>query len=306
MYISAYRRQQDGFGLITHMMEPKHPILRSDSNRKAPKEPVFIDYSSIYEFIDAYIDWCDDEIIRANRTYTDREKIDHVRDELDITFKTAKYKIKCKLDEMDTDPTKTFPHNLILNEKLGKYIVSLLPDNERSHINKIMVAPSINKTYDRNKKGKRTPTTMIRDESDSTTWAENLVWEIIPGARCPACHKNNHNVYKTGCPDLARFAACKAFYDKTPADQLKPIVRAYKKYQYELGKKMKDRRNQDRRMVRTLKHDYDTEDIEKIKTSLFHEYKTDYQENQYLQTNPLDDLDDEPDSDTEPDDDVSI
>ena len=64
---------------------------------------------------------------------------------------------------------------------------------------------------------------------------------------------------------------------------------------------MKNRRNQDRRMIRTLKGDYDDEDIEKIKTSLFNEYKTDYQEEQYLTNNPLDNLDDEPDYDDTPD-----
>ena len=93
-FISAYRRNHDGFGLITHLMEPKHPNLKITSNRKAPKEPTFTDYASIYEFVDAYIEWCDDEIIRANRKYTDREKIDHIREELSTAFQTAKYKIK--------------------------------------------------------------------------------------------------------------------------------------------------------------------------------------------------------------------
>lgn len=284
-FISAYRRQHDGFGLITHIMEPKHPNLKITSNRKAPKEPSFTDYTSIYEFLDAYIEWCEDEIIRANRRYTDREKIDHIRDELSSAFQTAKYKIKCKLDELDADFDKPFPTNLILNEKLAKYIVSLLPEGDKANINKIILCPEINKTEHRPQYPPK--------KANENKWADNLNWEILPGARCPACHKSNHNVYKTGCPELARFAVCKEFYDKTPDAQLQPVIREYKKYQATLSKKMKERRNSDRRTLRTLKSAYDDDDLVKIKSSLFNEYKSDFMEEQYLTENPLDYLDDE-------------
>ena len=309
-FISAYRRQHDGFGLITHIMEPKHPNLRITSNRKAPKEPAFDDYSSIYEFIDAYIDWCDDEIIRADRKYTDREKIDHIRDELSPAFQTAKYKIKCKLDELDADSEKPFPTNLQLNERLAKYIVSLLPEGDKANINKIVDYPSLSKMDNRNgsnykskppyDKGKyQSPYNKRNNDSkDSQKWADDLKWEIIPGAKCPACYKQ-HNVYTTGCPDLARFAACKEFYDSTPAAKLKPVLQAYQRYQATQTKRMRDRRNSDRRTIRTLKSEYDEDDISKIKHSLFHEYKEDFKEAQYTTENPLDQLDEETDSDSD-------
>jgi hypothetical protein len=284
-FISAYRRQHDGFGLITHIMEPKHPNLKITSNRKAPKEPSFQDYSSIYEFLDAYIEWCEDEVIRADRHYTDREKIDHIRDELSPAFQTAKYKIKCKLDELDADLDKPFPSNLILNEKLAKYIVSLLPEGDKANINKVMLCPEIHK-IDR-------PSQYPPAKKPDNNWTTPLKWEIIPGARCPACHKRDHNVYKTGCPELARFAVCKEFYDKTPDAQLQPVIREYKKYQASIAKKMKERRNNDRRTLRTLKSEYDDDDMSKIKESLFQEYKTDFLEDQYRVDNPLDYLDDE-------------
>ena len=298
-FISAYRRQHDGFGLITHIMEPKHPNLKITSNRKAPKEPTFTDYASIYEFIDAYIDWCDDEIIRANRQYTDREKIDHIRDELSAAFHTAKFKIKCKLDELDADLDKPFPMNLKLNEKLAKYIVSLLPDDDKVNINKLATSASISRLenqrppYRKDKYNDKPRQPYGKTASNDTKWADNLKWEIIPDAKCPACGKINHNVYKTGCPELARFAACKDFYDKTPNDKLQPFLKAYKQYQSNLARKMKDRRNNDRRILRTLKAEYDDEDIAKIKVSLFKEYKSDFKEEQYLVDNPFDDLTDE-------------
>ena len=49
-------------------------------------------------------------------------------------------------------------------------------------------------------------------------WADKIEWKIMPGETCPACLKNNHNVYKTGCPSLLVFAACSNFYHKTPKE----------------------------------------------------------------------------------------
>jgi hypothetical protein len=64
-FLSAYRRNKDGYGLITHIMQRIHPNLESTSNRKAPKAPVFLDYDTIYSFIDTYIDWIDNEKIES-------------------------------------------------------------------------------------------------------------------------------------------------------------------------------------------------------------------------------------------------
>ena len=57
-----------------------------------------------------------------------------------------------------------------------------------------------------------------------------LEWKIIPGASCPACKKNNHNVYKTGCPALGLFANCKEFYDSQPKNLIDKAQNSFNKY----------------------------------------------------------------------------
>ena len=125
---------------------------------------------------------------------------------------------------------------------------------------------------------------------------KDLKWEIIPGARCEACGKCNHNVYKTGCPSLAVFSACKDFYDKTPKDKLKPIIKSYDDYQKELQKKLRLRRNNDRRVLRAVAHDLDDEDMTKLQDRLMDAYIIDNEDEQYLESNPYHILEDEPET----------
>jgi hypothetical protein len=133
-----------------------------------------------------------------------------------------------------------------------------------------------------------------------TKWVDELKWEILPGEFCPACGKNNHNVYKTGCPALATFAYCKHFMDMTPRHKLEPVLKAYKQYQRDLGRKLRDCRNNDRRTLRALKAaNWTNEDINEVKDTLFVDYKRDYLDEQYVTQNPLDDLEDEHDTDSE-------
>ena len=98
-FIKGYSREQDGYGFITHFMEATHPQLKINSNRKVPATPIFSNYDTLYDFVNAYMDWIEDEIIRSNRTYSNREKIDFIRDALDERFATAKKKISNKLDD---------------------------------------------------------------------------------------------------------------------------------------------------------------------------------------------------------------
>jgi ATP-dependent Lon protease len=119
-FLSTYRREQDGFAFITHMMEAIHPNLKTISNRQAPAAPKFDDHENLYEFINSYIDWIEDEFICAKREYTDRERINYIRSELDSRYSTAKTKIESKLDELNTHESIEFPTNLKLTSKLAK------------------------------------------------------------------------------------------------------------------------------------------------------------------------------------------
>ena len=119
-------------------------------------------------------------------------------------------------------------------------------------------------------------------------------WDIIPGARCPACNKNNHNVYKTGCPSLAVYTKCKQFHEKHTDEEIAPVIEAYNKYQKELNRKLKERRNNDCRMIRTLhQNNYPDNEINDLKEDLFQQYKSDFPEEQYNHDKPLDVLEDE-------------
>ena len=114
-------------------------------------------------------------------------------------------------------------------------------------------------------------------------------WDIIPGARCPACNKNNHNVYKTGCPSLAVYTKCKQFHEKHTDEEIAPVIEAYNKYQKELNRKLKERRNNDCRMIRTLhQNNYPDNEINDLKEDLFQQYKSDFPEEQYNHDKPLD------------------
>ena len=126
-----------------------------------------------------------------------------------------------------------------------------------------------------------------------STWAERLEWKLLPGEKCPACKLNNHHVYSTGCPTFAKYAACKEFYDTCPQDKVKAVVQSFNKYQRELARKLLERRNNDRRAIRTLAVKYNPEDITEIKSHFFDKYKEEYVEERERDDNPYDDLTDE-------------
>ena len=70
--------------------------------------------------------------------------------------------------------------------------------------------------------------------------------------------------------------------------------------QKELAKKLRDRRNSDKRAIRTLAAEYDDEDVAKIKKTFFNRYLEDFKDEQYCMENPYEDLNPEdPHSDEE-------
>ena len=103
---------------------------------------------------------------------------------------------------------KPFPVHLTVDEDFALYIISLLPQNEQSSIYNAIAADMMTETS----KAKVTKVYGPRDNyyknrtKNDSTWAKNIKWEILPGETCPACLRNNHNVYGTVCPTLATFA----------------------------------------------------------------------------------------------------
>ena len=310
-YIAAFRATSDGLGFLKRVMKKRHPHLKDIINRKTPKAPEFNHYQSIHLFIQAYIEWIHDENLRGGRTYDHKEKLDHILNNLDSRFKIATTKIEEKLDTIYADPhdPKDFPTYLQLTSKLGMYITDLIPDEKKEDLtNNVPKIHAVTRYQQRqqqpynnkHKKGsyeKGAPSMPPPSTSDPM----QLNWKVIPGAVCPACKKNNHNVYQTGCPSLGLFSACKEFYDKTPQSTLQPILNAYKQYQRELGKRLKERRNNDRRTLRTVAHAYGEDDVATLKKALFDSYKQDHLDEQYITDNPYEDyyFDESPEDDSE-------
>ena len=175
------------------------------------------------------------------------------------------------------------------------YITDLIPDEKKedltNNVPKIHTLTRSNYKKPHNNQDKKGSygRGIPSKEPSPITDPTKLNWKVIPGAVCPACKKNNHNVYTTGCPSLGLFSACKEFYDKTPKSDLKPVQDAYVKYQRELGKKLKERRNNDRRTLRTVAHTYGESDVATLKKALFDSYKVDYLDEQFVTDNPYED-----------------
>ena len=71
------------------------------------------------------------------------------------------------------------------------------------------------------------------------------------------------------------------------------MIKAYKKYRKELNIKLKQRRNNDRKTIRTLSAKYDNDDMTNIKQTLYNSYLDDFKDEQYCMTNPYDNMSDE-------------
>ena len=291
-YIAAFRATSDGLGFLKRVLKKRHPHLKDRINRKTPKAPEFRHYQSIHLFIQAYIEWIHDEDLRGGRTYDHKEQLDHILNNLDSRFQIATSKIEEKLDTIYADPhePKEFPNHLKLTSKLGMYITDLIPDEKKedltNNVPKIHAITRYQQKFNNQKnKGPHDKSNQPKTES-STSDPMKLNWKVIPGAVCPACKKNNHNVYTTGCPSLGLFSACKEFYDKTPKGTLQPIQDAYVQYQRELGKRLRERRNNDRRTLRTVADTYGESDVATLKKALFDSYKSDNLDEQYITDNP--------------------
>ena len=320
-YIAAFKATSNGLGYLTRIMKKRHPRLKDVINMETPPAPSFSHFQNIHIFIQAYIEWLHDEKLRNDREYNDKEKLDHVLNNLDDRFQIALLKIATKIDSLFADPSdpQPIPPHLQVTNNLGMYITDLIPDdkkedltntnipkvfavNTRSNTHNFAPRKSPRSTKDKYKHRQNPGEIQSRDRDIDV---DNLERKIIPGATCPACGKNNHNVYKTGCPALGLFANCQDFYKSQPKNLIDKVQHAFNKYQSELGKKMLERRNKDRRILRTVAATCGEDQVNDLKDSMFHEYKSDFSEEQYITDNPYDDFYFDETSDTDDQTDMS-
>jgi hypothetical protein len=296
-YIAAFRASSNGLGFLKRLMKKRHPNLKDVINRKTPVAPQFKHHKNIYLFIQAYIEWIHDEDLRGGRKYDNKEKLDHILSNLDDRFNIAISKIEATVDKLYADPLHPlpFPPQLTLTSDLGIYITDLIPDDKKEDLtNTLPQIHAMTRHQYKKRDSNHTPRptnpynkTSFKEKTD--VWADKLEWKVMPGMLCPACNKKDHNVYRTGCPALSIYSACKEFHDKTPKDKLDLVQRSYRQYQRDLAKKLKDRRNNDRRTLRLISSNYNDDDVGELKNLFFNKYKEDFQDEQYITDNPYDD-----------------
>ena len=298
-FIESYRLKCDGEGFLRNLIEDEHPVLRKnkvDDEETQPSPPQFHDFKTIYEFVNGYIRWLQKEKLRG-RTSSDKEKIDHIRNSLDSRFDTAKEKIKRQLEQVYADPNNPapFPENLKLRPELAVTITKLMPKEQRNGLtNEIIRINRLHKLMDETLNFGKATIHATSEKSQKKgyyrkkhKWADKIEWKIIKGEKCPACHGLNHNVYSTGCPEMARFCACQKFYETADKDKLEEVLKSYKKYQLERAKLQAERQSKDKAMLKILADDgYDEEDIARLKVTYFNAYKQDFDEEQYRTHNP--------------------
>jgi hypothetical protein len=133
-------------------------------------------------------------------------------------------------------------------------------------------------------------------------WAKRTKFEYMPGTICPACNTSNHNVYKTGCRNMAIFCACQNFYDKHSNEELQPIMEQYTAY---LKQQMKSKKTSNRRyknIVKSMTAIQDEEQLASIKKTFYQQHLLDYPEDDQLTQDDFDKMisnDDNSDEDDE-------
>ena len=118
-------------------------------------------------------------------------------------------------------------------------------------------------------------------------WSKNIKWKFMPGAVCSACGQNNHEIYETGCPAMAIFCHCKAFYDKTNPKDLIPVLQQFSQYKAEQREKQKLKRREIKANIKQL---IGCGDESLIKDAFESQYLEEFPE-EVLVDNPLDQSD---------------
>ena len=309
--LDTYRPSGNGFRFLMNIMKRIHPRLKRnvvEFDQGLTTMPRFDEYTTIHKFINAIVIFRQDEL-QNGRSYTTKDLLTHIASTLDERFETAVEVIKKELKLAFTNKShpKPIPEYLNIDSELAITIIDMLDSDEkdrdltnpnpkprgRSTINRLNTSkgdyqPSYRKQSDKPKSYK----------GSDTKWADELHWKIIEGAECPGCKRSNHNVYSTGCPAFAQFAICQEFYNKCPPKQLEKVKSKFTEYQRDRRQQMKERKRTGKATIKKfVSKGYDEEDMAQVKLAFFESYKDDFKEEQYLKTNPFDNLDQDDDTD---------
>lgn len=320
--LETYRPYSNGFGFLMNMMKRLHPTLKRtmiSTDTGVTKMPEYNQYSTIHKFINALVAYRKDEA-QVGRLFSDKELLLHICKSLDERFSSAIYKIQKELKDSFADPSNPQPITsyLTLDNELALRILELIDDEDREQdftnsdpisratINRTNYKERSNKyqsgtnndsssnesqrRYNRNKYDSQTSKNYkTQTKTNDEKWAETLKWEIIEGAECAGCRRNNHDVYRTGCPAFAQFALCQDFYKTVPKDQLDKVKNAFLQHQKSRKKAMNSKKREYRSTIKTLQADPDYDDnvVAKLRKTFFDKYKEEFEEERHLDDNPF-------------------
>jgi hypothetical protein len=81
-FIEAYRPSLGGISFLQHILKKWHPNLKDCTERKSNRAPTYNQYRTIQEFINACIEWINDEALNG-QVYSHKEKPDNILECLD-------------------------------------------------------------------------------------------------------------------------------------------------------------------------------------------------------------------------------
>ena len=259
----AFRKETNGFGYLRHILEDIHPRLKPPTEDTPTTRPLFQTSSNIHTFISDYKDWLDDEKTKK-RKYTDKEVISYILSQLDDRYAAPVQKLRSIVNDVyaDSSNPSAFPRKwTVHNPSLSLAIESLVPKEERKVLDLTNPIGQINKIENNkmenygSKHRTRTNKHYSNRRKKDQEWNGTFKWEYTPGTICPACGKDGHNIFKTGCPNLPVYHNCKAFHDKYTDKELQPVLQAFAEYEEEKGNKKRKKRKEFKSVVKKLDDD---------------------------------------------------
>jgi len=162
--------------------------------------------------------------------------------------------------------------------------------DDQSHSS--LSVPSLTETISTNDTSKvnKVSNPYRQSKKKKQSWADKIEWKVLKGETCPACFGTNHNIYSTGCPEMARFCLCQKFYETADKEKLAEVTERFKEYQLKRAKLREERVHQNKRVLRLLNDQYDSKDMAQLKRTYFDAYKQEFDEEQYCKVNPYENL----------------
>ena len=68
----AFKLQSDGEGFLKEMLHSVHPNLKPPTEDTVTTKPKFEDYENIHVFVDAFINWLNDEKVQDDIIQTEK------------------------------------------------------------------------------------------------------------------------------------------------------------------------------------------------------------------------------------------